>query len=159
MKTLVLLALLCSVAIADPRSVCKPSGVALLQVQRQPVVPGNLPIWTVKLYNTGAWTVQETTTNGTPGASSSGCLDKASLAKIDAALAAMTWKTFTPRFRCMARSNFHTIYSVHGEVKFTEELCGSVVLDDSNAKKLAEIRAILDKATGPLDATKHSDGG
>jgi hypothetical protein len=144
-KTLaILLVLAFAPASADP---CKPAGAVQFQIEHGPISPQlKAAGFTLKLYDNGAWTRDETTTGGKPGPSTAGCLDKDALAKVQDALKAATWKITTAKIRCMAKSVDHTVYSVKGTAVFTQELCSGKSLDDASAKSLADIQAILDKS-------------
>jgi hypothetical protein len=162
MKTiaLVLLVAACSSAAADtgsgaPRTpprppepaatACKPGGDVLFQADHM-VDPKKEPVWTTKLYTSGAWTTKPSDPKAT---AKLGCLDKDVMEKIRTDLKSSPWKISHARMHCMAFSASHVIYSWNGKQLIDSRLCSPDTLDDKSQKALDDIVKLLAPAAPP----------
>jgi hypothetical protein len=100
----------------------------------------------LKIYDTGAWTLHEIKANGSASRDARGCLDKKQLAALRDDLKTISWKIDPTKAHCMAISSWSADYTVHGKVVYTARMCGEALTDPSE-KKLGEINSIVDAIT------------
>jgi hypothetical protein len=146
MKTqLLLITALAGTAFATPdpakAKTCVAKGTPIFEIDR--LVDGSKESTTVKLYASGALSMEATTADGKPGAGSSNCLDKETLDKVTTDIKASPWQVMHNRIHCMAVSANSTVYSVNGKKVFTARLCNADMLDEKSAKNLQEIESLL----------------
>ncbi len=141
------LALLCLLALstpafADPAPACKAEGVAVFAIDHRAM--NQQPTSITTLFAGGGWTTLAKDGAGKTTTSKKGCLDKAHLAKIEAAVK-VPWTVTQKRINCKLVATTWIVDSVHGKEVFTERACGRDILDEKSAAALVEIHAIMDK--------------
>ncbi|HEV7555277.1 MAG TPA: hypothetical protein VGO00_07485 [Kofleriaceae bacterium] len=134
MKTVIALAILCSVATARADD-CKATGKPLFTIDT--VDMGKVTSST-KLYDNGAWTVDAT----------SGCADKAVAPKVKTLMAKAPW-TISHPVHCMIATSKWTNYYTGDKLLFSERACNPDKLDDVSENTLAEIIGVVTAATQP----------
>ena len=142
---------------------CAPSGTPLVELDE------NESTWAV--YRDGAWTLDLHAAAGQPAMRQLRCLNKTTIAKIEADLAKATW-TISHPMHCAAVSIDYLTIKVGGKSVFTERTCNPDQLDATSARMLADIERLMDFAQPPaclpggptplveldyLDLRAHSD--
>ncbi len=120
---------------------CKMAGLPLFEIRHRSEVKA--PTSTVSVYATGAWVYRPVAEDGTPGATTGGCLDRRQLASIRQALRNTTWDVTHQKIRCFAYAPSYTEYVVRGRVMFHDQLCSGDVLDEQSRAQLMRIESIL----------------
>jgi len=95
----------------------------------------------IVVYESGAWAVSNM------GATRTGCLDAAFVAKIRGELAAAKWEVDSDVITCAAVPTHFTDYTVLGKLVFTEAMCSGTRLDAESAKILADVTKEVMAAT------------
>ena len=128
---------------------CDASGDVLIEIDHRAVASAKLETSELVVYATGAWTLHVTKPDGKAGRQASGCLRPQLVAQIRKELDAAAWKLDPVEAACAAISESTIEYRVRGKLRWTEEMCPSVTLDEQSVKALADITKILDQATAP----------
>jgi len=132
-----------------PSPACRPSGVALFEIDHR-VDPGaKLATSSTRVFGTGAWIHEETDGDGKALAPTSGCLAKNDVAQLETTLKGAAWKVITARVHCMAMSATFTVYQVNGKPVFTKRLCSGESLDEKSKAKLDAAVALVEGAAKP----------
>lgn len=126
---------------AHPVQTCPARGTPMLELDHR--ADTKIETSTVKIYNSGAWTFTPIDKDGVAGATTRGCFDQKTLTQIRRAVQRAPWEITHPKIMCFAYSPQFTQYLLHGQLMFTQRMCGGDQVDDTTRKALDLVNAKL----------------
>jgi hypothetical protein len=101
------------------------------------------------VFDTGAWTLTSTDTDGKSLAQRAGCLDTPTLDAIRGDLARETWTSYVRKIACAAVGSHVDRYIVRGKEMWTSRECQAAYLDYASRQILSDLTTRLAVATRP----------
>nr|HEX4313501.1 hypothetical protein [Kofleriaceae bacterium] len=138
-----LIAIAAAASVAHADTPCAATGDVAVEIDHDATAASKLATSKVKLYDSGAWSFDETTGDGKPGRKLTGCLAKADLAKL-AAVQAAPWTITHPRAHCMTVGQTSTAFHLKGKPDFVQKTCPSDLMDDKTTAALADLVKLTD---------------
>ncbi len=122
---------------------CRPIGTPMFEIHKRSDIA--TPTSKLKLYSTGAWTLQPIDASGRLGAVTIGCLPRSTLASLRSSITESPWTTELAGLTCKAYSANFTEYFVNGRREYTARLCGNERLDQTSLAAIKQIEGSLAK--------------
>jgi hypothetical protein len=137
-----------------PAKVCTTTGGVLieekLELEQRPGTV-NQKTWQVTVYAGGTWQRRELDAAAKHPTLTEGCLADEQVQAIKTALASAKWAVKQADVTCAAISDVFTSYASQGNALWADHMCQGAYLDDTSAKAIQTISALLDRVTVPHD--------